>query len=292
MNSKVTVALLAGIALTSALAGCGSHTPVASGHHKKHVKHHTQVAPKSSDPSVSASASTSVSQPSGPHDFSSWPTKVAAGAPKPAQKFHGVVGSSGPLILPPPPSGGLAGANGQAATWAIGQAGAVVLFMNPSNSLDAWDIKYAWVPAAQKYDTSLDLVDIVPTASIANVGKPPASPSDFNRSLFSNTGVPANGSQSLAQMAKTMAEAKKKWQLPSWVHIYEISAQTAAAWGLEWGLAAYSGSANQSDPTAWIFAPPFSANNYTPSLSAGIPGADMSPAKVLQAVNQTVGNLP
>lgn len=301
MNAKVTIALLGSIALTSALAGCGSQITTESGHHHKHVKHHAQADPTSGDPSASASPSTSPSvssQPSGPHDYSSWPSAVPAGPPKKAQGFKGVIsGASGGNA--PPPSGGLAAVNGRAAPWAIGQGGALVLFINPANPSDAWDMKYDWVPAAKQYNTSLDLVDIVPVSNgmvgvAKSAGTPPTNPSAYPTASQIAPGGQyfANSKQTLPQMATTMRDAAKAWGLPSWVHLYEISPQTAAAWNLKYGSAAESGSAEQSDPTLWVFAPAFSGDNYVPELSEGIPGATMSPVQAMQAVKQTIGNIP
>lgn len=160
----------------------------------------------------------------------------------------------------------------------------MILFMNPSNGLDAWDIKYGWLPAAEKYDTSLDLVDIVPSTSIGTTGAPPSDPSVLTATDGGQSGLPSQAPQSLAQMATTMVQAAKAWGLPSWVHLYEISAATAKAWGMQYGIAADANTVangTQSAPTLWLFYPPRGAGEQPPVMSVNVPGATVSVAQAM-----------
>lgn len=273
---KVLSALGGAAALTLSLVGCGNavtttvSTPVHVTHHALSVK--PSAAPKAS-PSVRASVSTSADTASSPYNFSSYPASVKAGVPTSAQPFDFSVGpNTNPADTPPPPTGGLAGAKGQATAWSFGLGGAIILFINPANAIDSWDVAYAWVPAAKAWDVSLDVVDVAPVVSVASVGTPPTSP---NSAILEGYGGAAATHQSLTQMAATMAQARTAWHLPAWVNCYEVSPDTARAWHV-----------TPNSPTAWIFRPDMDAGMQPPSMAANIPDASMNPAQAMQAARE------
>ena len=252
MGSKKILWLLGGMALSTVIAGCGIRSVLG------------------------ANSSTNTMAPS---YYTNYPFSVPAGAPAPAQLFNGSgapppnasVSSTQSSTLPLLPTGGLAGTNGRAAAWAIGLQGALVMFIDPANPLDAQQLHYTDVPIAKKYHVTLDIVDTVPVSHVAPLG-----PAYFSNPGPSSTVIGQSPSpQTLSQMGATMTKAAKEWDLPSWVHLYVISLQTVAAWQINL----------RQNPTSWWVVPPGIAP--APALS-GLAQNDIGPDNSL--ASQAFGN--
>ena len=243
MNSKKLVWLLGGMAFITVIAGCGS------------------LAAK-------------VEAGKNPFATFNYPVSVPAGAPAPAQSF--TQGTSGPPSSSALPTGGLAGTNGRAAPWAIGQHGALVLFMDPANPLDAQELHYSLVVVARQDHMTLDIVDTVPVTHVAPLGS-----ADYSNPGPSPTVIGESASaQTLSQMGAMMITASKQWGLPSWVHLYVIAPQTVAAWHINL----------HQDPTLWIVAPPiFGISPTFPTVLGGAPDNISTESQDSALVNSTLG---
>ncbi len=188
--------------------------------------------------------SLSVAGCGGPNHLSGWyggsnhaaaltyyPQSVPNGPPAPA---HPVNLQPSQSFTPNLPTGGLAAPNGEAARWALGASGAVVLFVNPANAAVPWELRYVWIPAAIKYDATVDVVDMQAVARPAPLewSAAYAPPKTLTQTVPSENVEPITPPQTLTQMGTTITAAAKEWDLPPWVHLYVIAPQTAANWQL------------------------------------------------------------
>ncbi|PSR31206.1 MAG: hypothetical protein C7B46_17115 [Sulfobacillus benefaciens] len=163
--------------------------------------------------------------------LSYYPKSVPDGPPAPARPVNLQTSQS---VIPNLPTGGLAAPNGEAARWALGASGAIVLFVNPADAAVPWEIRYVWMPAALKYDATLDVVDLQAVVRPAPLEWSPAfaPPKSPTQTVPEETVEPTASPQTLAQMGATITAAAKAWDLPPWVHLYVIAPQTAADWQL------------------------------------------------------------
>ena len=252
MKSKKILWLLGGMAFSTVMAGCGIRSVLG------------------------ANSSTNAMTPS---YYNNYPLSVPDGAPAPTQPINGSgapppnasVSSTQQGSPPLLPTRGLAGTNGRAAAWAIGLQGALVMFIDPANPLDAQQLHYVDVPIAKKYHVTLDIVDTVPVARVAPLGS----------AYFSNPGPSSTvigqspSPQTLSQMGATMTKAAKEWALPSWVHLYVIAPQTVAAWQINL----------RQNPTSWWVIP----SGITPApVLSGLRQNDIGPDNSL--ASQTFGS--
>ena len=240
MKSKKILWLLGGMAFSTVMAGCGIRSVLG------------------------ANSSTNAMTPS---YYNNYPLSVPDGAPAPTQSVNPQTSAQPPSL----PTGGLAGTNGRAAAWAIGLQGALVMFIDPANPLDAQQLHYVDVPIAKKYHVTLDIVDTVPVVRVAPLGS----------AYFSNPGPSSTvigqspSPQTLSQMGATMTKAAKEWALPSWVHLYVIAPQTVAAWQINL----------RQNPTSWWVIP----SGITPApVLSGLRQNDIGPDNSL--ASQTFGS--
>lgn len=160
-----------------------------------------------------------------------YPPHVAPGPPGPATQF------SLPGTLP---TGGLANVQGQAASWAIGSNGALIVFINPGNPYDGLEILQGLVPLAQQRRLALDVVDTVPVTQVGLFSS--ASNLKNAIALSSPTAGVSSVPQTLAQMGSSMNLATRLWHLPAWVHLYVVETSALKSWKISL----------QEEPTLWV----------------------------------------